>query len=119
MGAVIYAAGAGVSAFSHDFITLIAGSLISALGIAVFLSVGQALILDVLPHRETQAGKFMAISNFSQKIPAALAPGLAPVLLCIAVTGNDKNYTALFLVAGALALIGGLITVLGVRESTG
>lgn len=60
----------------------------------------------------------MAISSFSQKIPAALAPGLAPALLSIAVTGTDKNYTALFLAAGALALVGGLITVIGVREST-
>jgi MFS family permease len=119
VGAVIYATGTLVSAFSHDFITLMAGSLISSLGIAVFISVGQALVLDVLPHRESQAGKFMAISSFSQKIPAALAPGLAPGLLSIAVTGTDKNYTVLFLAAGALALVGGLITVLGVRETTG
>lgn len=118
LGTVIYAAGTIVSAFSHDFITLVAGSLISSLGIAVFISVGQALVLDVLPHRETQAGKFMAISSFSQKIPAALAPGLAPVLLSMGATGTDKNYTALFLAAAALALVGGLITVLGVREST-
>lgn len=118
LGTVIYAAGTMVSAFSHDLITLIAGSFISSLGIAVFISVGQALVLDVLPHRETQAGKFMAISSFSQKIPAALAPGLAPALLSIAVAGTDKNYTALFLAAGALALVGGLITVIGVREST-
>ncbi|WP_258803651.1 MFS transporter [Pseudarthrobacter sp. NS4] len=117
VGAVIYAAGTVVSAFSHDFITLIAGSLISSLGIAVFISVGQALVLDVLPHRETQAGKFMAITSFSQKIPAALAPGLAPVLLSIGATGTDRNYTLLFLAAGALALVGGLITVLGVRET--
>jgi MFS family permease len=118
LGAVIYAAGTMVSAFSHDFITLMAGSLISSLGIAVFISVGQALVLDVLPHRETEAGKFMAITSFSQKIPATLAPGLAPLLLSIAATGTDKNYTALFVAAGALALVGGLITVLGARETT-
>lgn len=117
LGTVIYGAGTIVSAFSHDFITLIVGSLISSMGVAAFIAVGQALVLDVLPHRESQAGKFMAITSFSQKIPAVLAPGLAPALLAIAATGNDKNYTALFLVAGALALIGGLVTVLGVRES--
>lgn len=118
-GTAIYAAGTVVSAFSYDLLTLVAGSLISSMGIAVFISVGQALVLDVLPHRETQAGKFMAITSFSQKIPAAMAPALAPALLAIAVTGNEKNYTVLFLVAGALALIGGLITVFGVRESAG
>lgn len=118
LGAVIYAAGTIVSAFSHDFTTLMAGSLISSLGIAVVISVGQALVLDVLPHRETQAGKFMAITSFSQKIPATLAPGLAPVLLSIGAIGTDKNYTTLFLAAGALALVGGLITVLSIRETS-
>lgn len=114
---IIYAVGTIVSAFSHDFITLLAGSFISSMGIAVFTSVGQALILDVLPHRETQAGRFMAIASSSQKIPSALAPVLAPALLSIAATGNDKNYTALFLAAGLLALLGGFITLLGVRGS--
>ena len=116
LGTVIYAAGTVVSAFSHDIITLIAGSFVSSLGIAVFSAVGQALVLDVLPHRETQAGRFMAITGFSQKIPGVLAPALAPALLAIPESGCDKNYTALFLVAGAFALAGGLLTVFGVRE---
>lgn len=60
----------------------------------------------------------MAITSFSQKIPATLAPGLAPVLLSIGAIGTDKNYTALFLAAGALALVGGLITVLSIRETS-
>lgn len=116
---IIYSIGTMVSAFSHDFITLLTGSFISSMGIALFTSVGQAFILDVLPHRDTQAGRFMAIASSSQKIPSALAPVLAPVLLSIAATGTDKNYTALFLAAGLLAVLGGLITLLSVRESQG
>jgi MFS family permease len=115
---VIYAGGAVVSAFSYNLISLLAGSLITSLGIAVFTAVGQALVLDVLPDRETQAGRFTAITSSSQKIPNALAPLLAPVLLSIAAVDNQKNYTVLFLAAGMLAVLGGLITLLGSRANT-
>ena len=113
---IIYAVGTIVSAFSYDLITLLVGSFISSMGIATFTSVGQAHVLDVLPNRETQAGRFMAVTSSSQKIPSVLAPALAPVLLSVAATGTEKNYTALFLAAGSLAVLGGLITLLGVRE---
>lgn len=118
LGTVLYAAGAVVSAFSYDLVLLLVGSLISSTGIAVFTSVGQALILDVLPHRDTQAGRYMAITSFSQKIPSALAPLLAPVLFSISAAGTEKNYSALFLAAGALAVSGGLLTLLHARAES-
>lgn len=59
----------------------------------------------------------MAIASSSQKIPSILAPVLAPALLSIAASGTDKNYTALFLAAGLLAVLGGLIAMLSVREA--
>lgn len=111
----IYAGGAAISAFSYDLMSLLIGSLITSLGIAVFTAVGQALVLDVLPHRETQAGRFTAITGSSQKIPNSLAPLLAPALLSVTAVGAEKNYTALFLAAGMLAVLGGLITLLGSR----
>jgi MFS family permease len=114
---VIYAAGALVSAFSHSLVSLVTGSLITSLGIAVFVAVGQALVLDVLPHRETQAGRFTAITSSSQKIPSALAPALAPLLLSIAAFDNSRNYTVLYVAAGMLAVLGGLITLLGSRAT--
>ncbi|WP_247046289.1 MFS transporter [Arthrobacter rhizosphaerae] len=116
LGTLLFAVGALVSAFSYDLALLLIGSFISSTGIAVFTSVGQALILDVLPHGNTQVGRFMAITSFSQKIPSALAPLLAPVLFSISASGNDKNYTVLFLAAGVLAVSGGLLTVLRVRK---
>ena len=58
----------------------------------------------------------MAITSFSQKIPGALAPFAATLLLSLATVGDAKNYTLLYLSSGLLALAGGLITVLAVRS---
>lgn len=113
---VLFAVGASLTAFANDLISLVVGTLISSLGIAIFSAVGQALVLDVLPHRATQAGRFMAITSFAQKIPAALAPIAATLLLSFTIVGDEKNYTLLYLSSGAFALAGGIITVLAVRS---
>jgi MFS family permease len=112
-GVVLFAGGSVVSALAYDVAFLLTGSLISGFGVAVFIAVGQAVVLDVLPHRETQAGRYMAITGFSQKIPGVLAPSVAPLLLTVG-TGTE-NYSVLYTVAAALALVGGLVIALKVR----
>jgi MFS family permease len=104
-GAAIFSAGCAVSAFAGDVPSLLVGTLISSLGIATFSAVGQALTLDVLPNRDAEAGRYMAITLFAQKIPGVLAPAVAPLVLAI---GGGENFLALYLVAAALALIGGI-----------
>ncbi|KQW05972.1 MFS transporter [Leifsonia sp. Root4] len=96
-------------AFSTDLSVLIAGSLIVSVGLGGFAAVDQALLLDVLPERETDAGRFMGITGFATSIPQAIAPLIAPLFLAIAVTGGEKNYTALFVVAAACVFAGGLV----------
>lgn len=113
-GATIFGLGCAVSAFADDIPSLLTGTLISSLGIATFSAVGQALTLDVLPNRETEAGRYMAITLFAQKIPGVLAPAAAPLVLAIA--GGD-NFFALYLSAAALALIGGITIGAGVRTA--
>ena len=113
LGALLFAAGCSVSAFAGDLTQILIGALISSLGIASFSAVGQALVLDVLPDRETQAGRYMAITLFAQKIPGAIAPLCAPFLLLIG--GGQQNFTALYLAAALLAALGGLIIAGGVR----
>jgi len=78
-----------------------------SLGIATFSAVGQAVVLDVLPERDSQAGRYMAITMFSQKIPGVIAPAFAPLLLGL--WGTGENYTTLYVMAGLLALAGGTI----------
>lgn len=108
---LLFAVGASVSALAPALPHLIIGGALSSLGVAVFLAINQAMVLDVLPHRETQAGRFMGITAFSQKIPNALAPLLAPVLLS---AGGGGNYALLYLCAGGLVLLGGVLIVVKV-----
>ena len=110
---MLFAGGTAVSAFAYDLAQLIVGGVLASLGVAVFLAINQAMVLDVLPHRETQAGRFMGITAFSQKIPNALAPLAAPALLATGAAGG--NYTLLYVCAGALVLAGGLVIVVMVR----
>ncbi len=108
LAVVVYAVGAVVSAAAYDLLVLIVGAVLCSLGVAVFLAVNQAMVLDVLPHRDTQAGRFMGITSFSQKIPSALAPLVAPIILAVGAT-SASNFALLYLCAGGLVLAGGLL----------
>jgi MFS family permease len=113
-GASLFAAGCAVSAFAHDLPTLLVGTLLNSLGIAMFSAVGQALLLDILPDREREAGRYMAIALFAQKIPGVFAPVLGGAVLAIG--AGAENFTALYLLAAVLAFAGGLLITLSVRS---
>jgi MFS family permease len=113
-GSAFFAAGCSVSAFAHDLPTLMVGTLLNSLGIATFSAVAQALLLDVLPDREREAGRYMAIALFAQKIPGVFAPVLGGAVLAIG--AGAANFTALYLLAAALAFAGGLLITLSVRS---
>lgn len=116
MAAIIFAAGAITMAFAPDLPLLIVGSVLTSVGIGSFSAVDQALLLDVLPEKETNAGRFMGITGFATSIPQAFAPLIAPVFLAIGATAaGDKNYTLLYIIAGAVTVAGGLV-VLRIRS---
>jgi MFS family permease len=106
-GGVLMAAGMLVSAFSFDLPTLVAGGAVTAVGLGMFAAVDQALLLDVLPEKATEAGRFMGITGFAISIPQSSAPLIAPLFLAIGVAGGEKNYTLLFIVAAAFVVLGG------------
>lgn len=112
-GGLLFAAGGVVFATAWSLPAIIAGGLLVAAGMSVFSAAGQAMSLDILPHRETQAGRFMAILLFSQKIPSVISPLAAPLLLSI---GGAQNFTAVYLAAAALAVAGTVIISSGVRS---
>ncbi|KQQ04186.1 MULTISPECIES: MFS transporter [unclassified Rathayibacter] len=110
LGSVLFAGGAAVAAFATAVPQLYIGSLLTSVGIGVFAAVDQALMLDVLPEKETSAGRYLGIIGFAVSIPQAAAPFIAPVFLAVgASVAGDKNYTLLYLIAGAFTIIGGLV----------
>jgi MFS family permease len=107
---VIFGAGAVTMALSTDIVGLIIGSLLCSVGIGAFSAVDQALVLDVLPERDTDAGRFMSIISFATSIPQALAPLIAPVFLAIGATAaGEKNYLLLYIIAAIFTVAGGLV----------
>ncbi|MFJ6158753.1 MFS transporter [Pseudarthrobacter sp. NPDC092184] len=107
--AVIFAAGIVVMAFAHDLPIIIVGSFLTSIGIGGFSAVDQALLLDVLPEKKTNAGRFLGITGFATSIPQAAAPLIAPLFLTIGATAAEKNYTLLYLIAAGITLLGGLV----------
>jgi MFS family permease len=104
----IYAAGTVIMALASSVPVLLAGSIICSIGLGMFSAVDQALALDVLPERETEAGRYMGVFGFATSIPQSAAPFVAPVFLAIGAGGGEKNYTLLYLVAAACTVLGGL-----------
>ena len=109
IGGAIMAVGMVTMALSSDLPFLFAGSLVVSLGIGLFAAVDMALLLDVLPEKETDAGRFMGITGFATSIPQAAAPFIASGILVVGVTGDAKNYSLLFFLAAAFVLLGGLV----------
>lgn len=115
VASLIFAVGTVMQGVAPGLPWLIAGSLIASVGIGAFSAVDQALLLDVLPERDTDAGRFMGIAGFATAIPQAVAPFLAPLILAIGITAaGEKNYGLLYFVAGIVTVIGGVV-VLRVR----
>jgi MFS family permease len=105
----VFAVGAALMAVAPGIVLLFTGSLICSIGIGGFAAVDQALLLDVLPERETDAGRFMSITGFATSIPQAFGPFIAPLFLAVGSAGGEKNYTLLYLVAAACTVAGGLV----------
>jgi MFS family permease len=109
IGSAIFVVGAVAEAFAHSLPQLVVGAVLMQLAIAMFSAVDQAIVFAVLPDR-AQAGRYLAVVAFAQKIPSALAPLIAPLVITIGVTsGGEKNYTLLYLSGAVLAFAGGLI----------
>ncbi|MGN6426458.1 MAG: MFS transporter [Leifsonia sp.] len=108
VGALLFVGGAVTEAFAHSLVQLIVGSVIMQLAIAAFSVVDQAIVFAVLPNR-AEAGRYLAVVAFAQKIPSAIAPLIAPLIITVGAVGADKNYTALYLIGAVFALVGGLI----------
>lgn len=114
IAALLFVCGAVAEAFAWSLPQLIIGAVLMQLAIAVFATVDQAIIFKIIPDRR-EAGRYMAVVAFAQKIPSAVAPLLAALVITIGATGGEKNYTILYLIGAAFALVGGLVILLKVK----
>ncbi|MEW1834139.1 MFS transporter [Microbacterium sp. NPDC079995] len=115
VGGVIMAAGMLTQGFAPDLTFLIVGSLLGSIGLGMFAAVDQALLLDVLPERENNAGRFMGIVGFATSIPQSVAPLVASGILLVGVTGEARNYTLLYVI-GAVCVVAAGAIVLRIRS---
>lgn len=113
---IVYTLGAVTLAFGGSaFPVLAAGAGLTGLALGVFSSVDQALVLKVLPEKDTDAGRFLGINGYSTSIAQAVAPLVAAPLILIGASGDEKNYGLLFIVAAVLTVIAGTIVQWKVR----
>lgn len=107
---ILYTVGAVTLAFGgSNFAVLLTGSFITGLALGVFSAVDQAIVLNVLPEKDTDAGRFLGINGYSTSIAQAIAPILAAPLILIGATGDTKNYGLLFIIAAVLTIVAGIL----------
>lgn len=115
IAALLFSCGAVAEAFAWSLPQLIVGAVLMQTSIAVFATVDQAIIFAILPNR-SETGRYMAVVAFAQKIPSAVAPLIASVVITLGATGAEKNYTLLYLAGAVLALLGGSVIALKVKS---
>jgi MFS family permease len=103
--AAIYAVGLAVIAYAGSFSAFLVGAAICGAGQGAYLAVDLALVTDVLPNREGDAGKDLGVLNIANALPQSIAPAIAPLFLAI---GGPNNYVALFVAAALFAAVGAL-----------
>lgn len=99
-------------AFTTNFPMFLVMVTIVGLGYGLFTPIDLALATQVLPNRKDFA-KDIGVYNIGATLPQSLVPFFAPFLLATAPGGN---YPLIYLVGGALALVGA-VTVYRVRST--
>ncbi|HWM66381.1 MAG TPA: MFS transporter [Steroidobacteraceae bacterium] len=103
-GSTIQGLGLWLIACSHSYGMLLFGVGLVGMGHGVYEGVDLALVTDVLPDRARHAAKDLGLLNIANTLPQVIAPLAAPAIL----QASRGDYTLLFAVAGAVAIVGSL-----------
>ncbi len=98
---IVYGLALFVIAIASNFNGFLVGMAISGLGFGMYAAVDLALVVDVLPARDSVA-KDLGVFNMAGALPFSLAPAIAPAILAI----GSGSYGVLYAVAGICAVIG-------------
>jgi len=101
-GSLIQGLGLWLIAVSHSYTMLLVGVALVGMGHGIYEGVDLALVTDVLPDRDQHAAKDLGLLNIANTLPQVIAPLAAPAILSI----SRGDYTLLFAVAGAVAVLG-------------
>lgn len=111
VSSVVIAAAMLILAAWHTFPAAMAAAFVLGLGYGVYVAIDNALITQVLPGARDRA-KDLGVINIANTAPQAFAP-----LIAGGVIAFSGSYTVLYLIAGAVALIGAVLVrpIRGVR----
>jgi MFS family permease len=90
-----------VIAVASDLNGFLVGMAIGGLGFGIYTAVDLALVVDVLPDKDS-AAKDLGVFNIAGALPFSLAPAIAPAVLVV----GHGSYGVLYAVAGVCAIIG-------------
>lgn len=107
LAAATYALGILIIVFANDLTLFYCGIAVASVGFGVYMAVDQALVVDVLPDRETHAAKNLGVLNIANAVPQSIAPAVAPLLLGIGNMGG-QNYGVLYTAAALSAFLGAI-----------
>ncbi len=107
---VAYGAAMFVIAIASNFNGFLVGMAIGGLGFGIYVAVDLALVVDVLPDKDS-AAKDLGVFNMAGALPFSIAPGIAPAILAI----GGGSYGVLYGVAGVCAIVGA-VTILPVKR---
>ncbi|MFG3344107.1 MFS transporter [Streptomyces sp. NPDC048018] len=91
-----------IPAVSHGWTAMLAFSVVNGLGFGCYMAVDTALVTMVLPKAE-DAARDMGVLNIANAGPQIVAPFVASTIVSL-----SGGYTALFLVAAVLSVLGAL-----------
>ncbi|MBW9122073.1 MFS transporter [Microbacterium trichothecenolyticum] len=107
---LIYGIAMFVIAGASDYGPFLAGMAISGVGFGIYFAIDLALVADVMPDGRDTAKAF-GVFNVAGVLPQSVAPPVAALVLAV----SAGSYAALYMVAGALAVLGAL-AILAVRS---
>lgn len=107
VASALFGVGTALLAHTHTVGMFYVVEAVMGLAYGLYVAVDLALVVDVLPDPE-HAGKDLGVFNIANALPQSLAPFVAPFFLAIG-SAAKTNYPALCYIAGACAIIGGIL----------
>ncbi|TMR91076.1 MFS transporter [Nonomuraea basaltis] len=110
VAALMLAAGGLIVAFSPTVPIFLIGSGLLFFAIGLFIPTDGVLVMSVLPGGgKSDVAKYMSLIVIADQLPRSIGPMIAPGIIALGALTSLGGYPALYLTAGAVAIVGGLL----------